>query len=375
MIVLNVCLLAAKRTRAAQLEGQVAGPGGRFVAFSTDGTKFLSGDARAVRIWNARSFQPLTPALEHGTAIGYAGFTSRDQRVVTAGGDDVRIWDSKTGKVITRISQNGEVGPVSASPDGKWVLTASGEGGATLWDAATAKDVRRFEERSPLCWSAFSRDGKQFLTVNYDRRSRTRNGCIIHLRNTASGRDLITPIATTYGGGGASPAEISPDGGRLVVGQAKSFEVYDVRNFRKIAQKATIDEFPVDAGYTEMVHFTPDGRRIIWVIDAGVQEFDAETGKPISPALSILVAPPRNLAFDSTGAALIIGGLERDAGLWSVASGKRSETFGDKFSACVSLSPDGKHVAIGRTYPPSGERGYTEIWTLEKPLLLPLPNR
>lgn len=347
------------------------GPGGFAAIFSADGTRILTADREAARVWDARSLKPITPPLAHGARIENVTWTAGDRKVVTIGANDVRFWDASTGAPVAQITQPLGVWPAAVSADGKWVLTAADKGRAVLWGTDGARQLRLFADPTPLYWTAFSRDVSELLTFNFD--PAIHPDAVVHLRDRQSGRDLIPPVATDYDGRSRSPAEISPDGERLVVGTSKGFEVDQIRDFKQISRKATPDEFPLDSGDTQSVHFTPEGHRVIWVCDVGVQVFNAATGEPTSKLMSVLVATGHALEYSPDGRVLLVAGLADYAGVWDVARSTRLESFGEKTSDCVALSPDGKFAAIGRTYPPLGERGYTEFRKLDEPLVRPPP--
>ena len=190
-------------------------------------------------------------------------------------------------------------------------------------------------------------------------------GGFLHLREVKTGRDLIPPQTINCEGSSSSVAAVSPDGKRIVIGEAKRFSVYQIDGFKKISRQQGDGVLSLDAGYTDMVFFTPDGTRVIWVCDVCVQIFSADTGEPIRDAMNVMVVGREEIDVSHANTFLLIGGLKKNAGVWDVASGKRLQTFGEKTSHCVALSPDGKFAAIGSTDRPKEEAGYTEIWKLD----------
>lgn len=350
---------------SAQLIGRLDGPGGGLVVFSADGTKVVTSGREDAQIWDVRTLKPAGPLLRHGALIQRAVWVGGGNRIITTGGKEVRVWDAANGKLVSRIIAEQEVEPAAVSADGKWVLTAVGKGGAALWETATAGRVRQFEERDPLYWAEFSKDGTKVLTFNCIEHDRLSREGIIHLRDRATGRDLIPPVSRLLEGGGRWPADFSPDGKRLVIADDKRFDVFQIEGeFKKLSRKSTGDEFGVDAGYTQMVRFSPDGSKVIWVIDAGVQVFRADTGEPASGMLDTLVATLQQIDMSQGDSVLLIGGLKDSSGVWDIASAKRVQALGDDFAPCVALSPDGRTAALGRLGPKDQQEGSTEIWAL-----------
>lgn len=369
IVALLVATQPGRATAAPQPEpvGRLDGCGGWFVRFSADGGKLLTADLESARVWDARLLKPLTPPLKHGAKITDTFWTANDSRIVTVGGTEVRFWDAGTGKLNTKITQDADVGPAAVSGDGKLALTATGGNGAALWDVIAGKQMRHFDAIAPLSWANFSDDGDKLLTFNISIPDRGWKDGVIRLRNPQTGRDLIPPISRRFeGSDGYFPCELSPDAKRLVVGSGKGFEVYRIENFKKVSEKANGDEFGVDAGYTQMVHFAPDGNRVIWIADACVQMFRADNGESAGKRMDVLdIAGPQDIDCSRSNHFLLIGGLRDSAGLWQPASGRRVQTFDDRLLSCVALSPDGKYAALGGQYPPSGDHGYTEICKLD----------
>ena len=79
----------------------VAGHRGAVLAsgFSADGTRLVSGgDDGTVRVWDARTGDPLLTLEGHRGGVWASGFSADGTRLVS-GGDDgtVRVWDARTG--------------------------------------------------------------------------------------------------------------------------------------------------------------------------------------------------------------------------------------------------------------------------------------
>jgi WD40 repeat protein/tRNA A-37 threonylcarbamoyl transferase component Bud32 len=193
------------------------------VAFSPDGGRIASGDARGVvKVWDRRSLREILTRPGHTGAVSAVAF-SPDGVYLTSGGADgaVRIWNAATGEALAafkahagrvsglafdpvppagerrpawRLATTGESAPsqgelklwetpsgknlggragenlltaVAYSPDGKYLAAAGPEGDVTGWDAVTLEPVLSFRTYKRLTeqvfpWPtsvAFSADG------------------------------------------------------------------------------------------------------------------------------------------------------------------------------------------------------------------------
>jgi hypothetical protein len=95
----------------------------------------VGGPGGTVRVWDATTGRPLSPAWVHGTRARGAAF-SPDGRLVATGGSDgtARVWEAATGQPVTPyLRQGGEVFGAAFSPDGHTLLTWCQDRTARLW--------------------------------------------------------------------------------------------------------------------------------------------------------------------------------------------------------------------------------------------------
>lgn len=128
--------------------------------FSPDGQRLVTcSEDGTVRVWAARTGQPLTEPLRHGARVWSAQFSPDGQRVVTASDDTTaRVWDADTGEPLTDPLKHGaSVHSAQFSPDGQRVATACWDGAAQVWDARTGQPLasplnmeQRWQPWSPL---------------------------------------------------------------------------------------------------------------------------------------------------------------------------------------------------------------------------------
>lgn len=118
----------------------------RHIEFSPRNDRFLTAcangnlDAGSGRVWDARTYQPLTPPMRHRDGVMIATF-SADGKLVATGGEDntAMIWDAATGmpRPFPPLEHDKGVNQVAFSHHNRWLATASMEGVVRAWDVLT----------------------------------------------------------------------------------------------------------------------------------------------------------------------------------------------------------------------------------------------
>jgi WD40 repeat protein len=132
------------------------------LAFSPDGSRLVSADGRALRVWDTRTWTalPTTPP-KRGTVVRIT-FSPDGRRVVTADYPP-RVWDLESGKQIVEAATYHRVGYSTAlSPDGRYLAVSTGDAyGAHLWDleAPSSRPVS-LRVRGEVQQVSFSGDGQ-----------------------------------------------------------------------------------------------------------------------------------------------------------------------------------------------------------------------
>jgi WD40 repeat protein len=146
--------------------------------FSPDSARLLTASNDAtVRLWDANTGDPLTPALRHTRSVVAASFNFDGTRIVTASDDKTaRVWDGATGAPLTApIPHVGNVVAASFSPDGTRIVTATNDACGRVWDATNGeprtpplqyKGLGAFEHRGRF--AVFSEDGARVLIGGFN---------------------------------------------------------------------------------------------------------------------------------------------------------------------------------------------------------------
>jgi WD40 repeat protein len=198
-----------------------------------------------VQVWDARTGEPITPALDTTPAPSVrVAFSPNGSTLLALRGGEALVWAMDSGKPVGQplsLDGDGEISWFAFSPDSGRVV-AGGKGGARVWDVSTAGPV------SPPLQPG----------------------------------DRVSAVA------------LSPDGRRVAVGTISgTARVWDVRSGEPVTpafgtRRATISlDHKLDIRRLE---FTTDGRYLLTAagqdpVDHEVRCWDAATGRPVGPPI------------------------------------------------------------------------------------------
>jgi WD40 repeat protein len=264
------------------------------------------------------------------TAVSWAAFGPRGERMVIAEGTAVRVWDTASGRAAgPPLPHPAAVQWAVLGPDGR-VATADAQGGLRLWDAASGSLLSGpMAHGGALIVSRFDATGDRLATVAVDG---------VRIWDTRSGALLSQPPAP---GQRVAWADLSPGADRAVTAATDG----SVRIWSLMGGKVTGRPL-AKAERVRSVAFSHEGWRLVtgsW--DGTAQVWDAARGRPLLRKIPRHDDEVLDAELSPDGRLLLTGSGDGTARLWDAATGEpRSEpVHHDDAVAAVAFDPAGKH--------------------------------
>lgn len=311
------------------------------IAFSPDGERFVTGsNAETALVWDAKTGKSLgQPRPETGAGLITAGtryvvFSPDGTKVVTGHGSSARVWDGSTGAPLSAALPH-SVSCAAFSPDGTRLITGGNDHIARLWNSATGERLGRpMSHQQPITCVAFSPDGSRIATGSQDRMAQVWDGW--------TGRPEGEPMRH---GQAVTSLVFSPDSTRLVTGSLdQATRLWDLTVAAPLGERMSHDS------EVQAIAFSPDGARIISTgTDNTVRVWNAGSGEPMGSvmrhpeAISCLVVSP-------DGSRIVTGSVDGGVRFWNTLTGKLDSPkplVHQQRVSCVRYSPDGSRVVTG----------------------------
>jgi WD40 repeat protein len=279
-----------------------------YAAYSPDGSKIITASAdHTARIWDARTGDQLTPALEHDDDVLMAEFSQDGTLVITASEDGTaRIWEVATGHEIGNPIKAPEAVTIAhLSPDGRQVI-AAWDNNARIFDATTGQPVSPpIAYHENICSVNFSPDGLQAVTATGDSVADIVDGKTgLRIKPLRQNNTIFTAV-------------YSRDGRTiLTASQDHTAMMWDAKTGQPVG--------PVFRhGFSiESAVFNYDASRVLTVsLDHTAQVWDAKTGRPITPPLLHSEGVLRG-GFSPDGYLVVTSSRDRTVRLWDSTTGE-----------------------------------------------------
>lgn len=334
--------------RWSQVEGDKVGA----VAYSPDGARVATASGTVVQVRDARTgAQAPTPkALQHPSTVRAVAFTADGARLVSGDAKGVvRIWDAQTGEERPAAAPIAHGAPLSAMALGPGDLLVTGslkDGVVVFWDLVTGARIGElpFREGARRWVSdlAFSPDGSR-LAVGEVSRGAPEIWDLSQLR-TGGARFVGTLVQ------GRTDANANPDPEKKMLVDALAYSpdgrwlaTGDRDNTVNLWDARTGAHLKTFWGHTDPVRrlaFSPDATRLVSASgDNTVRLWETETARPLL-TLAGHTKPVQDLAFSPDGKGLVTGGGDGQIRAWNVA------THAGPVNA-VAFNVDGSLLATG----------------------------
>ena len=300
------------------------------VAISPDGRQIVSGSDEGLRLWDARTGQPITATLDARTSKVHRIALSPDGNLPGVTDVPRRLWSVKSGRYVMSVA---------FSPDGRRVVSGDWYGTLRQWDARTGESIGAPLEghKGEVLSVAYSPDGSRIV-------SSSSGDCTVRIWASKTGLQVGAAIQ-----GHRMPVTsvaFSPDGERIVSGgYEQTLRRWDVKTGRPIG--APLGEYAA----VRSVAFSPDGSRIV----SGLSNYtlrlrDARTGQPIGAPFEGHKGDVLSVAFSPDGSRIVSGSGDGTLRLWDARTGQPiGAPFGESIWAVssVAFSPDGSRIVSG----------------------------
>jgi WD40 repeat protein len=382
---------------------KLAGPAGTDVAFSRDGKLILTAGGDSARVWDARTYEPVTPPLVHakGEAIVRAALAPDGRLALTVAAGEARLWDVESRRPL-HVLRHGEAGGVTFAafnPDGSVVVTCGSDNAARLWDVRGANVLHVLKHEAPVKFAAFDPAGDRVVTVS-DSWVTAAGG---HREKDGERHDARVWEVRSGKGLGSYPADVSPshegptrrpaaflaDGGRVISIDTWIAFVWDATTGAYVSEVDGRAEYlGWELGAASVFAVAPDGRRLAVAGSNAAGVWDVRAGLDAKRPLAVFrISGIEDVQFSPDGGRILIATDTDESGVWDVASGRqllslrppRREPLPKRSRSpqpslydwrnwlvpaqavtevpAVAFSPDGRRVAAG-----FASDGYTAVW-------------
>lgn len=270
-------------------------------------TSAWAGDG--ARVWDAKT-GALKKLFAH-RGLRWATLSDDAQWLITWGGPDtgLKLWNAKTGEPIPPDAQHGYVIRMAIfSPDGKFIATASTDHDVMLWDRATMRPLfPPFKQNGEVRSLAFNADGARLFAGNWQE--------AVRVWDTATGQEAMPPLPHK-GLSTSSALVLSPDGKWLATLSLEgTVKIWDAATGKLVRPELRHTSTPV-----QMAFGAESRSLIVGCMDGAAYLWDLNRDEPTSVQLK-QSRKIYSVAFSPDGRRPLTASSDGTARLWDTTPG------------------------------------------------------
>jgi WD40 repeat protein len=350
------------------------------MGFSPNGTWLVIGsETGGVSIWNLGSPNDRFPSFTHRGGVLALAFSSKDNKMATAGNDNTAVINLSIKKVLFRIANQTLIRDLAFSPDGSRLVTASADRRIRIWDALTGVERLAMSQDGSVTEVVFSSDGKLIATTGDDRTVRVWDAAtgaeIFQIPLQASGSllsfcnqdrwlvstdesgaiaiwdlslmDVPNISMSTPSKGPVDHVQYSPSGEWMAVSSENNLWLL-ATDPESVLKKRQLDEHesPFESKIKKLA-FSPDSTRL-GVLTEG-NEVAIYNVKGGAPSLLAIPSSVQDLTFSPDSQQLIINDPDGKIQVWNIASEQWVESPDQEYEPIFSLATSSRFLAMGST--------------------------
>jgi WD40 repeat protein len=338
--------------------------------FSPDGNMILLSGLDSVQLWDANIGLKIGDARGgHSRGVNSVAF-SPDGSLFVSGDSNgaICLWDTRTSRMIGKFQEESIVYSLAFSPDGSRVASGSRSNNICQWDVKTGELVGNplrghFSDVKSV---AFSPDGLQIASGSADRTIRLWDARVV-----PSPKHSLTDERITRRKGlvGATIFTLSPDAAQVATGSVTGrIYFWHVNTGNAVRKTERVNPSKPIFNLVALA-YSPDGCKLIASSNSqGLRLFDVTTGKLIGKPWQVVGNfGACSVLFSAGGTRLISGLYSGGIWVWDVTTGKpvvKRKAPENGGIGTIALSPDGTLLATGSQSDQLD--GVPRLWDVEK---------
>jgi WD40 repeat protein len=348
------------------------------MGFSPNGTWLVVGsETGGVSVWNLATPNDPFPSFTHRGEVLALAFSSKDNKVASAGNDNTAVINLSIKQELFRIANQTLIRDLAFSPDGSRLVTASADRRIRVWDTLNGVERLAMAQDGSVTEIVFSANGRWLASTGDDRTVRVWAAAtgeeIFQIPLKASGARLAfcnedrwlvstdesgairiwdISIMTVPDLSRSTPSDslvdhiqYSPSGERLAVSSENSFwlltsDPESILRERELSEQSS----PFESKISRLV-FSPDSTQLGLLTEGNeLARYEVERG-----ALEMLTPPSlvEDIAFSPDSRQLIVSTADGSLQAWDAASGQWIESLEQEYTLAFTLATSSRFLAIG----------------------------